>query len=326
MDSISSLFHHVALVSENEGWYEPLRFSPERIADYEQNRPYAPYSRCAAGVTLEFETEADEIAFDYEMLPFSAGKSLDGYSTSDVFDVYENGVYALTVSPAIHKGRFRYRKQNPGRVRFCIYTPVGAMVRFSRFSLGDFSPVPAPQRKLLIVGDSISQGLFGTHPSLSAAARLSRELDADLLNASIGGDCFRPGLIPEDLPWRPDAIVVELGTNDFCFIKDRKTIEENVRGFFCDLDERFSHVPCVVVSPFWMTDWDELTTAAWPTPNGSRGFCRRSATGWFTCTSSTASGSFRMNTATSATAPTPPTTALPPWLPPSEASSKNISE
>lgn len=259
MDAISSLFHHVALVSENEGWYEPLRFSPERIADYEQNRPYAPYSRCAAGVTLEFETEADEIAFDYEMLPFSAGKSLDGYSTSDVFDVYENGVYALTVSPAIHKGRFRYRKQNPGRVRFCIYTPVGAMVRFSRFSLGDFSPVPAPPRKLLIVGDSISQGLFGTHPSLSAAARLSRELDADLLNASIGGDCFRPGLIPEDLPWRPDAIVVELGTNDFCFIKDRKTIEENVRGFFCDLDERFSHVPCVVVSPFWMTDWDELT-------------------------------------------------------------------
>lgn len=259
MDAISSLFHHVALVSENEGWYEPLRFSPERIADYEQNRPYAPYSRCAAGVTLEFETEADEIAFDYEMLPFSAGKSLDGYSTSDVFDVYENGAYALTVSPAIHKGRFRYRKQNPGRVRFCIYTPVGAMVRFSRFSLGDFSPVPAPPRKLLIVGDSISQGLFGTHPSLSAAARLSRELDADLLNASIGGDCFRPGLIPEDLPWRPDAIVVELGTNDFCFIKDRKTIEENVRGFFCDLDERFSHVPCVVVSPFWMTDWDELT-------------------------------------------------------------------
>lgn len=259
MDPISSLFHHVSLVSENEGWYEPLRFSPERIADYEQNRPYAPYSHCAAGVTLEFETEADEIAFDYEMLPFSAGKSLDGYSTSDVFDVYENGAYALTVSPAIHKGRFRYRKQNPGRVRFCIYTPVGAMVRFSRFSLGDFSPVPAPQRKLLIVGDSISQGLFGTHPSLSAAARLSRELDADLLNASIGGDCFRPGLIPEDLPWRPDAIVVELGTNDFCFIKDRKTIEENVRGFFCDLDERFSHVPCVVVSPFWMTDWDELT-------------------------------------------------------------------
>ncbi len=259
MHSIADIFHHVAWVREEDGFFEPLRFSAERIADYEINRPYAPYSKCTAGVTLEFETDAETIAFDYELRSFSAGQTTDGYSTSDVFDVYENGDYALTVNPAIHKGRFRYQRQSAGRTRFCIYAPVGAAVRFSRFAIGDFAPVPAPEKKLLIAGDSISQGLFGMHPSLSAAARLGRELNMDYLNLSIGGDCYRPDLIPASLPWRPDAIIVELGTNDFCFIRDFGCIEQNVRGFFRTLQARFSGVPCIVVSPFWMTDWDELS-------------------------------------------------------------------
>ena len=69
-------------------------------------------------------------------------------------------------------------------------------------------------RKLLCFGDSITQGVYSNHPSLSYACRLADLLDADLTNKGIGGDMVFPELVCEREANTPDLITVAYGTND----------------------------------------------------------------------------------------------------------------
>ena len=253
MPDYRELFHHCLYAADRgEGWLEPMRFTDARIEDYRINYPRAPYGRCTAGITLELTTDAPVISFEMEMTSMAGG----AYSFSDVFDIWENGAYSETRFPALHTGRFFYEKKATGRAEIRIYFPIAASVKLRGFELGDWAPVRAPEKKLLVVGDSISQGLFGLHPSLAVVPRLAREFDLEYINCSIGGDQHRADLVPKDLPFEePDLILTNLGTNDF-FMQDdnRETITAGIDAFYATLTGRFPGVPVISLTPYWATD------------------------------------------------------------------------
>jgi hypothetical protein len=90
---LSDLFHGVYKLEERDGAYGepkigggafiPMRFSAERIADYEEYNQTAkiraPYCECTTGVRMDFYTDADTVSFHYTVpVGFFDGNPVDG--------------------------------------------------------------------------------------------------------------------------------------------------------------------------------------------------------------------------------------------------------
>lgn len=252
---INKLFHHCLYVKEEDGWYIPMRYTDERVKMYAEKYPASPYAASPAGVTLECITDAKEISFDFEFSSMCGGD----YSFSDMLDVWENGEHKYLQFMAFHRGSFHYIKESAGRAHICIYLPCAGVLKLKNLDFGYWEAVEMPQNKLLIIGDSISQGLFAVHPSLALAPRIFRDYGWDYFNSSVGGDYHRDDLIPESLPFEPQKILVKLGVNDWVFIGDKAVIAKNIEAFYESLDIRFKGVPVYVISPCWATDWETRT-------------------------------------------------------------------
>ena len=199
---------------------------------------------------MEFYTDAEKISFGYKMTPPQFE-----YITADFFDVFENGEFVKTLSPSMYAGNVTYKLRNSGKTRVCIYLPVGVNTEFKELELGDWEPVTMQKKKMLVIGDSIFQGLFGQNPYLAPVAQLARKAEVDYLNASVGGDIFRKDSIDPHLSFTPDIVIAELGTNDMGFVKEMDKISENIDGFLEAIVSKFPEAKKAVITPFWFTDY-----------------------------------------------------------------------
>ena len=257
MNDVRKIFQHCEQVRiTDDGRILPLRFSDERIDYYDQQPRTAygisrtPYGQCTSGITVEFYTDAKEISFEYKITPPQFE-----YITADFFDVFENDIFIKTMAPSMYAGKITYRLRNSGKTKVCIYLPVGVNTEFKNFELGNWEPVTMPAKKMLVLGDSIFQGLFGQNPYLAPVAQLARKAGVDYLNASVGGDIFYKNCVDPHLSFTPDIVIAELGTNDMGFVTEMDKISKNVDEFFEVLTEKFPNAKKAVITPFWFTDY-----------------------------------------------------------------------
>ena len=253
-DQNKMLFHGCIDVEKREKGYLAKRFTPEQFERYTK-MPWCIYPYCTAGVFMEFVTAAEEISFDYYFSQL--------FFSSVVFDIFENDTYMTLVrEPDDSKeGRVVYRKKTPGTVRIRIYLPYNGETHISEIRFGDYKTTRDRRRnKLLVYGDSISQGLMGSHPYMSYVPLISDVIGADYLNLSVGGDLFDKNMIDPSLPFTPTAVIVALGTNDLPFVGDYKKIKKNIEDFFARLREVYPNIPVNVISTIWQTDLERFDT------------------------------------------------------------------
>lgn len=246
MKDYKKLFHGCVRVEQTEKGYIPLRFSDARLAVYD-SYPNKPYSRFPASVYMEFETDAEQISFH-----FSSEKV---YYVPIMFDIYENGYLRETVTQALgmFEGDIQYQRKASGKSTIRIYLPAAAMVYLSDFCIGDWNPTAPGEKKMLVLGDSICQGLFGKHPSLGVVPQLGRMLGYEYLNLSVGGENYSADAL-DDFGFQPDLILVALGTNDYSYQVPREEVEVNARAYFKRLKEIYPGVPVIVITPPWIHD------------------------------------------------------------------------
>lgn len=205
---MKALFHHACRVEEEGGKYRPYRFTEAQLSALGKILPaFEKNGRCAAGISLKFETEAEEIAFSYEYTVF--------YTQTGGFDVYENGVLVESLALPQHSenGRFCYRKRAAGRVAFEIYLPANAEMTLWDFALGAWAPIAPQKKQILFYGDSLTQSAYTTTPSLSFVPLCARMLDADHLNRGIGSLFYDASyLVAEEID--ADTVFVQFGGND----------------------------------------------------------------------------------------------------------------
>ena len=84
--------------------------------------------------------------------------------------------------------------------------------------------------KLAFYGDSITQGWNSEKDSQSFAWLTSRFFDADSRIYGIGGTTFIPAF-PEDTGYRPDAVIVAMGTNDYGRNKTMEQIKADCAAY-----------------------------------------------------------------------------------------------
>lgn len=230
----------------------PLRFSSERLADYE-TLPRIPYARCSAGIRLDFTTSSSEIRFRYSIVEAFYDDVL-----TEQMDAYVDGVQTAQFPVNFYsnkKGEVSLSLPE-GNHRVTVYLPNWHSLALSELSLGaDAAPAAPSGKRYLILSDSIGQGLFSTHIGETYINGLMRALDADFVNLSVGGEGFRPEALDE-LPYRPDRVLVSFGINDYSFNQQDyneprfEQIEENAVAYLEKVKALYPEAELLVLTPF----------------------------------------------------------------------------
>lgn len=259
-----------ASVTEENGQIKFHRFTDEELIFYKKrdeqlHRTF--FERCAApsGIRLSFKTCS-------KSLKIGAKLSHATTRTFFSFDVYENGKLLgyldnfkeeeLLLDYTVQKFPLgKHEKEfilSDGESEIEIYFPWSVSVEDFSLELDDGSaPEPIkPTKKLLVYGDSITQGYDATRSSNRYGARLANFLGAEELNKAIGGEIFVPGLVEKNLPFTPDYITVAYGTNDWSST-DGNSFADSARLFFKSLSENYPTAKIFAITPIWRLNYQE---------------------------------------------------------------------
>lgn len=241
---------------EKEGYLSFLRFTEKQQAYYRETNPgFYKKTFCTAGIRLSFETDSRALSFDYRFIKMSTRHYC-------FFDLFVDGVMVE------HFGEIPCEEKS-GTVSFALpegnhlvtlYFPNLFAMQIANFTLSDGATVRPVKRsrKILMLGDSITQGYDAHYASQSYANLVSDMLDMEVYNQAIGGEVFNPGIIDGDLGFTPDTVIVAYGSNDYNK-REREVMVENASEFYRRVRTTFPEAEIFGILPLWRADSDRVT-------------------------------------------------------------------
>lgn len=229
----------------------------------EQNKTFNVRCCASAGIRFWFKTNSQTLKLKFEI---QQGSSRQYYS----FDVFVNGKavgyidnFSGVQLPRNYTGvelpQGKAEKEfalGEGEKEVCVYFPWSVCPLLEEFSLEENAYVipVKPSKKLLMFGDSITQGYDALRPSVCYASRLADKLQAEEFNKGIGGEVFIPALAEIKEDFAPDYITVAYGTNDW----SKKTEEDfkvRCKAFFTALSQNYPDAKIFAITPIWRRDY-----------------------------------------------------------------------
>ena len=227
------LHFHKCTVKQEQAWREADEYYVEKALS-------------TTGVRLEMETDAESIAF---VAP-----------RGNKFEIWVNRMfYRQIFADDLHEqGEIPTVKLEPGIKKIMFALPSHQMGVLSSFSLegATFCKPVTYQKKILFIGDSITQGWNSRFDTLSFAYRTAIALGMDFHICGIGGGRYIPETF-DQVAFDPDIIVIAYGINDF---KSKKRIESeivpNIRRYLDRVKEAYGDRRVVVLTPIRFADRD----------------------------------------------------------------------
>lgn len=248
----------VRFEEQDDGFLSFHRFTEKQVAYYRDTNPdFYKKALASSNMRLSFETDASQFSFHYR------AKKASGRNFF-FFDLFVDGVMVEHCGDA-------YCTEKSGRVVFTLpegkhlvtlYFPGLFSVALGNFEISKGATVTpvTRSRKLLMYGDSITQGYDAVYPSQSYANLVTDMLDAVSLNQAIGGEVFNPGIVDGDLGFTPDLITVAYGANDFAK-RQREDMVRDANEFYRRVRAAFPTVRIFAILPIWRRDKDTLASA-----------------------------------------------------------------
>ena len=258
LDALKLLTRGVVKIENKRDAFQFYRFNDAEMEHYAPTH-HLKKSYATAGVEICAVTDAAAVSL--------SGKARPGSSRSYFsFDILVNGELCGEIKNFEHEklipdytelpfdlGEFSGRVELPeGKKEVRIVFPWSAASDIYEIDLVGATvadPIPAAY-KMLIYGDSITQGYDAENPSRSYACALARSLNADAINKGIGGERFSPELSSIKNYNDPNIITVAYGTNDWskCELSE---IEKNASEFYKNLSENYPNAKIFAISPIW---------------------------------------------------------------------------
>ncbi len=244
---------HLRTEVDEEGYLSFSRFTEAQKEYYAKRNPEGFLKIFAtAGMRFDFHTDAESFSLDYKM-KIASTRLFYG------IDLYIDGALAEHYDPkskeAECEGSVSFSLPE-GFHRVTLYMPNLTCLSVKNAALTGATVLRAvkPTKKILFVGDSITQGYDALYPSLSYVNCLARRFDAEVLNQAIGGEVFDPDFVDTAMDFAPDLIVIAFGTNDWAKASSREEILEKEAALIdkMKLLSRAVHIVCV--SPIWRGD------------------------------------------------------------------------
>jgi lysophospholipase L1-like esterase len=225
----------VASYEYSDGAYRFFRMT-EALSDFfSDNENSIIRASNTSGVRISFVTDSEYLAMEV----------LYGRFSRPIFtiDIIVDGEHKLTFGPAEHVDEFNFSTELPGNGEKTveIFLPTMAECAVKGIMLEDgatLSEVPEKAVPLLFIGDSITQGMTVSTPSLTYPAQVATVLGADFHNLAVGGATMQKELAPlvMDLDWQ--KVFIAFGVNDFSQGRQLVEFEAECRGMLEVLSSR----------------------------------------------------------------------------------------
>ena len=230
-----------------DGYLQAFQYSKPQIDYFKRVEQYW-YDRCTASTakTLEFITQSTEFSFEYRII---------WQGSFDTFELFADGecVAVYRVEELAKEGTLKFHI--PGEMQkrhVIIYLPVDATVLIRNFICNGSVQPPVKTKKVLMLGDSITQGFGPLRSSGTFVSVANRELNFDILNQGIAGYVYDKGSLMKMGDYNPDWIIVALGTNQY-FAKSIKPVESYYERLF---EIYGNDIPTLVITPVWRNDFE----------------------------------------------------------------------
>lgn len=252
---IVSIANGVVCVDKTEDGIQFHRFTFEQEKVYDSSR-FNPKQYATAGVRLHFKTDSTAL---YMKVLTRGGCSRNFFA----HDILVNGELIGSLSSENDKfcGEFEASfALGEGEKEVCILFPWSVCSILKELSIedGSFIEPIKKEKKILIFGDSITQGYDAMNPMNRYATNLSDALDAEEINKGIGGERFCPWLSALKDNIEPDYISVAYGTNHF-----RNTSPEELKSdceaFYDNLVANYPNAKIFALTPIWRKDRTDIT-------------------------------------------------------------------
>jgi hypothetical protein len=196
-------------------------------------------SRATTGIRFDFHTNSSHFKFTA-----ASGKK---------FEIYVNDVLIYDIcSDDLCNGSYEISLSGENRITL-IFPAHGEPCVISSVELDDGAYVIPHtfDKKLLFIGDSITQGWQSGVDSLSYAYRVSRFFNADSVIQGVGGGYFHDTIFDADMDYDPDAVIVAFGTNDWVVFKSIDDLKYHANAFLSAIKEKYPNKKLIGLSPIW---------------------------------------------------------------------------
>lgn len=240
-DEIRALAHgadHIREEADDLHFYKCTEAQEEVWVEFKMPRTTV---RATTGIRLEFETDAEAISFTAP--------------SGDKFEVWIDHLFRCQIlaNELREKGETPTVTLEPGTKRVMLALPSHSCGVLSSLSLdgATFARPVKYEKKMLFLGDSITQGWESKYDTLSYAYRTAMALGVDFHICGLGGARYIPKTF-DRVNFEPDTVVLSYGTNDFS--PSHRTFEENlanINGYFDLVKKAYADRRVVVITPIW---------------------------------------------------------------------------
>lgn len=251
---------------DGDGIYRFKRMTDAQAAEFtRENSDFENKTQATSGVRFDFYTDSDYVEIRFAGV--KKGSSRRWYS----FDLFVNGKLRTTYQSEtydINSGVI-CTKLEKGENRLQLFFPCLWNGGIEAVELADGATVkPAkPARRMLTLGDSITQGYDAHLSSATYANIMARELDAEMVNQAIGGAMF----YKEQLEYTGDydIVTVAYGTNDWSNKPSFEVFCNDCEEYFKRLSELYPDARKFAILPIYRAHWNK------PKPAGNFYDCRK---------------------------------------------------
>ena len=243
-----------------DGMLHLRRFTPEQMERYRvSNEMFYKKTFALSGMKLLFKTNSKNLFMKFKTEYVGSRKyfSIDIFVNGKPVDYIDNfsdvEIPQMYTTMELPLGDFSKNIYlGDGEKTVCVYLPLSVKTLFEEISVDDNSFVEAikPEKKLIVFGDSITQGYDALRPSNRYIAKIADLLCAEEYNKAIAGEMFFPELAKLKDSFKPDYILVSYGSNDW-FNRDMETFKVKCKGFFENLAKSYPNTKIFAVTPIW---------------------------------------------------------------------------
>ncbi len=247
-DEIRSLVHGADHITEEEDGLHFYKCTEKQMAAWEAvEEKFYSGVRATSGIRLELETDAEAITF--------------AAPSGNKFEIWVNGMFYRQILAE------EYRKQEepippvelePGvkKILFALSShKTGVLSSFALEGATFCKPITY-EKKMLFIGDSITQGWDSQFDTLSFAYRTGMALGVDFHICGVGGGRYLPETF-DRVNFDPDTVVIAYGVNDFNRRGwDASEIAKNASDYLDLVKAAYGDRRVVVLTPIWLASKD----------------------------------------------------------------------
>lgn len=198
-------------------------------------------AKTTTGIRLDFETDSKFFAFEVK--------------SGSRFEYLIDGVYMGTVAIGDAK-RVKMGLSAPCRVTLVFPSHDIGIIDNVELSDGASAVRHKFDKKVLFIGDSITQGWNSGVDTLSYAYRTSFALNYDSIIQGVGGAYYHASTFA-DSGFDPDVVIVAYGTNDVNHFKTKDEMVEQLRLYLGKVKETYTSGKIYAISPIWVSGGSE---------------------------------------------------------------------